>query len=381
MLPPETPSAPHKWGSFLLKAAALLAAVAIGYFGRALFTQPTEAFPLLQQAQKILLENTILDVPEDPALEYGMIQGMLGTLNDPYTYFVEPAAHEVESDQLEGAFGGIGARLDQDTDRQWRLYPLPDSPALAAGIRDGDILTQVDDLPITAEIDQVTLLAAIRGPEGQVVELRVLRGAEAFAFIIRRQAVPIPSVTYNLLPEAPAVGILHMTLIADTTADELSRAMEDLQAQGATAFILDLRNNGGGLVEAAVETARLFLADGEVLHQQFRDQPKEVFTVKKPGPYATVPLVVLVNENTASSAEIVAGALLAQDRATVIGAPTYGKTVIQYIFDLEDGSSVHVTSGRWWIPGVEFPLAPDITVTDDQNGTVILQSAINALTN
>ncbi len=372
---------PQKSIYLILQVVIVILSIAVGYFGHRFILQYEGDLGLLIQARDIVLDNTILDLPEDPALEYGMIRGMLQSLDDPYTYFVEPAEHEVESDQLTGNFGGVGVRLERDTESNWRLYPLPDSPALAAGIKDSDRLTAVDDLVITSATDETTLMAAIRGPEGEIVKLTVLREGEELTFTIKRQSVPLPSVSWNLLPEAPYIGMLQVNRIADSTAGEIQEGIEDLTAQGAGGFILDLRDNGGGLVDAAVDIARLFLEDGVILHQQFKDQDEEIFSVEEPGPYTDIFLVLLINSNTASSAEIVAGALKAQQRAVVIGAPTHGKTTIQYIFDLQDGSSVHVTSGEWWIPGVSFPLQPDELISDDPEGVKSIQKAIEVLSN
>jgi carboxyl-terminal processing protease len=371
----------RKWIFIALQIVIVILAIAVGYFGHRILIQYQGEFGLVRQARDIVLENTILAIPEEPGLEYGMIRGMLETLNDPHTIFVEPAAHEVQSDQLTGSYGGIGIRLERDTQMQWRIYPLPNSPALEAGIQDADLLLQVGGLVITSETDDVALLAAIRGPVGEKVNLTVQRKGETLTFTIERQSVPLPSVTWNLLPEAPDIGLVQVNRIADTTADEIQAGIEDLQAQGAKALILDLRDNGGGLVEAGVDIARLFLADGEIIHQQFKNEEVKVFEVEEPGPYSEIPLVVLVNGNTASSAEIVTGALKAHQRAVLIGTPTYGKTTIQYVFDLEDGSSVHVTSGHWWIPGISFPLTPDRTISEDPTGTIILQTAIEVFQN
>jgi carboxyl-terminal processing protease len=130
-----------------------------------------------------------------------------------------------------------------------------------------------------------------------------------------------------------------------------------------------------------VDIARLFLAEGEVMRRQFRDEDVKIFEVKTPGKFIEIPLAVLVNNNTASAAEIVAGALVNHDRADLIGLPTYGKTTVQYIFDLQDGSSVHVTSGRWWIPGVDFPLQPDHPLAQDAAEPAYLQKAMEVLGN
>jgi len=371
----------RKWIFIALQIVIVILAVAVGYFGHRIPIQYQGEFGLVRQARDIVLENTILAIPEEPGLEYGMIRGMLETLNDPHTIFVEPAAHEVQSDQLTGSYGGVGIRLERDTQMQWRIYPLPNSPALEAGIQDADLLLQGGGLVITSETDDVALLAAIRGPVGEKVNLTIQRKGETLTFTIERQSVPLPSVTWNLLPEAPDIGLVQVNRIADTTADEIQAGIEDLQAQGAEALILDLRDNGGGLVEAGVDIARLFLAEGEILHQQFKGETEKVYEVEKSGPYSDLTLVVLVNGNTASSAEIIAGALAAHERAVLIGAPTYGKNTIQYVFDLEDGSSVHVTSGEWWIPGISFPLTPDRTISEDPTGTIILQTAIEVFQN
>jgi len=371
----------RKWLFIFLQIVIVFLSIAVGYFGHHFILRYRGEWNLLRQAHDILLDNTILAVPEDPALEYGMIEGMLAALEDPYTYFVEPAAHEVQSDQFAGSFGGIGARLARDTEMNWRLYPLPDSSALAAGIKDGDMLIAVDQLAVTSETDETTLLAALRGPVDEEVTLIIQRNGGERTFTIQRQEVALPSVTWNALPEAPHIGMLQINRIADSTAEEIQNGLTDLTAQDVEAVILDLRNNGGGLVDAAVDIARLFLDDGEILHQQFKDQDEQIFRVEEPGLYTNLPLVVLVNGNTASSAEIVAGVLKGHQRAEIIGAPTYGKTTIQYIFDLLDDSSIHVTSGEWWISGVNFPLQPDIMISEDPTGIHALKAAIEVLEN
>jgi carboxyl-terminal processing protease len=375
----NTPKPFPTWLIFLFQGAVIMLSIAIGYFGHQFIARYRGELGLLRQAQAILLENTILDIPDDPSLEYGMIRGMLAELGDPYTGFVEPATHEILTDELTGRFYGIGVRLERDIQAQWRLYPLPDSPALAAGIQDGDLLLAVDDLPVSPETDEVILLAAVRGPEGETVTIKIEREGEQLHFDIQRQSVPLPSITWHLLPEAPEIGMLRVHRIAETTAEEMQSGIESLLAQGAEGLIIDLQDNGGGLVEAGVDIARLFLKSGEIIGQSFKGEGIRTFDVAQPGPFIDLPLVLLINHNTASSAEIVAGALSAHHRATLVGTPTHGKTSIQFIFELGDGSSVHITSGRWWIDGLSFPLAPDIEVVDDPGGVVLLQTAIQML--
>jgi len=370
-----------QWLFMGLQVMIVLLAIAIGYFGHRFILQSQEDLGILKQARSIVKENAIFEMPSDEKLQQGMVRGMLESLNDPYTFFVEPAAHEIQTDELAGSFGGIGVRLERDTEMNWRIYPFPGSPALEAGVQDGDILVVVDQLSVTTSTNDISLLAEMRGPVGEKVQITVSRGTQILNFTIERQDIPLPTVSWNLLPEVENIGLVKVNRIAETTADEMTEAIQDLQDRGAIYFILDLRDNGGGLVEAGVDMVRLFLKDGEVLYQQFKDQEVEIFEVRKEGAFSQIPLVLMVNENTASSAEIVAGALEKHERALIIGAPTYGKTSIQYIFDLQDGSSIHVTSGRWWIPGVSFPLVPDHLVSDDPSGIAALQKAVEILRN
>lgn len=367
------------WMVILFQTVIVILSIAIGYFGRGIFDRYSGDLPLLNEARDILVQNTILEIPPDPALEYGMIRGMLAVMEDPYTHFIEPAVHEIRTNELAGRFGGVGVRLERDTQANWRLYPLPDSPALAAGIEDGDMLKAVDDLEINPETEELDMISAIRGPEGETVELTVQRELERITFTIERQWVPLPSITWHLLPEAPQIGVIRVNRIADTTADEIQEGVKALLDQGAQALVIDLRDNGGGLVDAGVRMARLFLESGEVISQSFKGEAVKTFKVEEPGPFVDLPLVLLINNNTASSAEIFAGALSAHQRADLIGTATHGKTSIQYIFELQDGSSVNVTSGRWWVNGVAFPLVPDLEVSDDPSGVVLMQTAINVL--
>ena len=368
-----------KWGFLALQVVIVLLALAVGAFGYRFIDQQQGELALLRRAQEILVQNTIYEIPASHELEYGMIQGMLNTVDDPFTRFVPPAENEIQSDQLSGQFGGIGARLERDTLNRWRLYPLPESQALEAGLQDADILLAVDGQAVTPETSEVDLLALLRGPVGDRVTLTVERQGQTLSLRIRRQQIELPSVVANLLPEDGRIGLIQVIRIAETTEEEITTSIANLLGQGAQALILDLRDNGGGLVDAGVAVARLFLAQGEVLRQQFRDREVEVFEVNEPGPYTEIPMVILVNNNTASAAEILAGALVKHGRAALIGTPSYGKATIQYIFDLQDGSSVHITSGRWWIPGVDVPLQPGMPLAPDAGDPAYIQAAIDAL--
>jgi carboxyl-terminal processing protease len=314
---------------------------------------------------------------------------MVQAYGDQYTIFVEPAQHELESNTLQGSFGGIGVNLNRDAEGNIILFPYPGSPAIQEGIIDGDQLVGVDSLMVTKDTPIESVQAALRGPVGQVVKVQVTRSTETspLTFSIKRSEFPIPSVAWHLDSEAAEVGVIQVNLIAASTPDEIKRAVEDLRSRGARTYILDLRNNYGGLLSAGVDIARLFLSEGVIIQQQNRDQHIETYRVEHPGSYNNLPLAVLVNENTASSAEIIAGALKVHSRAKIIGTPTYGKDTIQLVFDLKDGSSLHVTAAKWWVPGLDPPiggggLQPDIFVASpaDQSGPdAALRAAVQVL--
>ena len=162
-------------------------------------------------------------------------------------------------------------------------------------------------------------------------------------------------------------------------------AVEDLKSRGATHFVMDLRGNSGGMLSAGVDTARLFIMDGVLLKEHARDRDVKTISASTPGPFTDIPLVVIVNHGTASAAEIIAGVLKAQKRAIIIGEPTYGKDSIQLVFDLEDGSSLHITSARWWIPDLDPPIKgngiqPDIFIDNNKTGNdPAIEAAIDYL--
>jgi carboxyl-terminal processing protease len=220
----------------------------------------------------------------------------------------------------------------------------------------------VDGKEITPETPLDAIQAAIRGPVGEVVELEVLRKPDLtqHKFPIKREEIPLPSLIWHAVATEPRIGVIKVNLMATSTPQEILEAFADLQSRGVSYFILDLRDNGGGMLEAGIDTAGLFMNQGVIIQREYKNQEIETFRITRTGPLADLPLVVLVNGGTASAAEIVAGALQAHSRAYLIGEPTYGKTTLQLIFNLSDGSSMHVTSGRWWIP--------DISSTLDEGG-------------
>jgi carboxyl-terminal processing protease len=292
------------------------------------------------------------EIPDGSASVYGAIRGALGTLEDPYTIFVEPQPRALEKAELEGKFGGIGAFVSRGPNGEVVLTPMVDSPAEQAGVQEGDILLRVEDTPITPEMttDEVVLL--IRGEVDTQVTLALERVGEAGPIVvtITRKVIETPSVEWRVLEQDPHTGYIRIRLFTERTGRELERALEELRDEGVTRLVLDLRDNGGGLLDAAVDVTSQFLREGVVLYEDRRDQPEKFYSVKKGGLALDLPLVVLVNGGTASASEIVAGALRDYERGSLVGERTFGKGSVQLVYDLSDQSSLHVTVARWLTP-------------------------------
>ena len=244
-------------------------------------------------------------------------------------------------------------------------------------------LLGVEDLTISTETSMDEVQAAIRGPINQKVTLHISRPPdyEELEINVARKEVQIPSVTYNLASFDSSIGIIQLNLVAETSPDEMLAAVDALRQQGASRFILDLRNNGGGLVNAGADVARMFLPQGLFLEQQFKTQEPIQFKADNDGEFSSIPIVIVVNQNTASAAEIIAGALHKYKHARLIGNKTYGKDSVQLVYDLHDGSSLHVTAGKWWFPGAEEGIGQgglklDLVLSEEEaNSALALEKA------
>jgi carboxyl-terminal processing protease len=331
-------------------------------------------------------------VPDAPLSTYGAIRGALATLNDPYTLFIEPEPAKEEKAQLEGRFGGIGAFIQRDENGRVILDPMPDQPAEKAGIRQGDILVAVDGQPIAPEMSTDEVVKRVKGEIGTKVTLTIQReGVEnTLDITVERAAIETPSAQWRILEQAPKIGYIQLTSFTERSNKELNRAFEELAAQGAESYILDLRGNGGGLLETAVDVASQFLRDGVILREDRKNEGERVYDVRPGGKALDQPLVLLVNGGTASASEIVAGALQDRKRATLIGEKTFGKGSVQLIYELSDASRLHVTVAKWFTPNKNAidgtGLKPDIEVlvTDEDranNRDPQLERAITFLTN
>ena len=334
---------------------------------------------LFNEAWGLIQDNFLGGIPDSRVMTYGAIRGSLATLDDPYTVFIEPAAREVERERLQGTFGGIGAYISRSEETgEVLLEPIPGNPAEAAGIVAGDVLLAIDGLTVMPEMTVPEIIDLIKGEKGAAVTLTVRHpgAADSVDIEVIRGDILLPSVVYRLIEEDPTVGYIQLSRFSGESGNEVGAAIQGLQLQGATRFILDLRQNGGGLRDAAVEVADHFLDEGPVLYLQSQKEGERVFNSTSDTLAPTGPLVVLIDGGTASASEIVAGALKDRGRATLIGSKTFGKGSVQLVFDLSDGSSVHVTSARWLTPnrtqidqsGLEPDVPVEITQDDVDNG-------------
>jgi carboxyl-terminal processing protease len=334
--------------------------------------QDAATFDLFWEAWNLVEKEFYGELPTDIGVTYGAIRGSLTALDDPYTLFVEPQPREMERDSLRGSFGGIGAYISQDEDGEFLLSPLEGQPAAQAGILEGDILLAVDGLQVSGEMTVNDVVLIIRGPVGEEVVLTVRHPAakEPVDVAITRAIIELPSANWRLLEQDPSIGYLQLARFTERTGQETQEALEELQGAGADMLILDLRGNGGGLLQAAVDVAEQFLDGGIVLYEIKADEEEKTFRANRGGMAVDQPLVVLMNGSTASASEIVAGALSDRERATLIGETTFGKGSVQRIHDLSDGSSLHVTSARWYTPNRHQldgeGLAPDLEVAQDE---------------
>lgn len=315
-------------------------------------TETSPQYPLLAEIRALLDSRYIGELPNDDALQYGAARGLVSAVGDPYTVFVEPQAHELDTQNLSGEYGGVGMGLAQNTNGEVVLSPFRDSPAAQAGIREGDILVAVDGTILTTTITLDAVTALVRGPIDSQVTLTVRQAdGQLLTITITRQRIEIPSVAWKMVDGQATIGLITLSRFSGRTREELTQATQALQTQGASRFILDLRNNGGGILEAGVDVAATFLDGGVVMYESQRDAPEKVYSAPaNPGFLSTAPLVVLVNHNTASAAEIVAGALLDRNRAALIGQTTFGKGSVQLVYSLSDKSSLHVTAFLWYTP-------------------------------
>ncbi len=360
-----------------------------GLGGFSAFASPIysdEQYPLLSEVQSLLDAYYLREQPSYEERQYGAVRGMIDTLGDRYTFFVDPPVAQSESDVLAGAYGGIGVQIQRSEAGELLIYPFEESPANQAGLVEGDVLVAINNEPIDFTIRPDVLDQALRGEvrRNNGVDITYRRGERETTIFIPFGVINVPSVVWRTTPEDERIGYVQIIRFTNRTPDELAEALKELMDADIEAIIVDVRDNSGGLLQESIDVASQFLDGGVVLYEQSIDGEK-TFEAEDDAMIADIPIVVLVNGGTASAAELVAGAIRDRGRGILIGQQTFGKGTVQQIFRLSDDSSIHVTSAEWLTPDRSqisgVGLTPDITMIPDENGRdVELGEAIRYLT-
>lgn len=325
------------------------------------------------------------DILNPKAQSEGAIKGMLATLDDPFTRYMDAEHYRLEMDDLQGKFEGIGAHVGLEDGRIVILAPMPGSPAENAGVKPGDIIVKVDGLTIEGlSLNEVVL--RVRGPRDTTVKLEILRRGESQSIEIEivRAEIALSTVFSRMLDD---IAYLRIAYFADNTDDDILPEIQRILDKSPTGVILDLRSNPGGLLEVVVSVANNFLDEGDVIVHTVDSEKRTVSsTAKYDGLLRDTPLVVLINEFSASGSEVLAGALQDNNRAVLVGIDTFGKSAVNVIIPLSDGSAVVVTTAHWLTPGGhqigKDKIRPDIEVRPlegDETEDVQLQRALDYL--
>lgn len=386
----------HRLASLLAILCGLCLAFGVGYASYPLvnsLSKPATAEALATaadpenmdiywQAWQILERDFYGRKPIGVKRVYGAIQGLVNAYDDPYTVFVEPQPHELDTDNLRGSFGGIGAQIERTTDG-FVLHPIPDQPADQAGVFDNDLILLIDDKEVTPEMSDNEVEALVRGEVGSKVALVVRRqgdtpgSATELTIHVVLTEIQTASVEWRLLDDnvdTARIGYIKHTIFSERSPAEMKKAIEELKAAGAKEFIWDLRGNPGGLVDSAVQTADLWLDGGLVLIEERADGTEKRFEAARGDESKNAPLVVIVDGASASASEIVAGAMQDNERATLVGVKTFGKGSVQLVHELGDQSSLHVTNAQWFTPNRHQisgqGLTPDLIVQPEEDPLV-----------
>jgi carboxyl-terminal processing protease len=317
----------------------------------------------LQQAIQVIQANYVDANLDTAKLSHGTVQGLVASLGDPFSAYYDPVQYKRLQDNLQGQYSGVGIYLTFSAGYPVIAGTVPDSPAAKAGLQTGDEIVKVGDKDMKGSTaDQAT--AAIQGPNGSQVTLTINRGGTTITVTITRAEIHVATVRSDVIGN----GVLYVRIyqFGATTSKEFADVLTH-QLAGSKGVILDLRGDPGGYISAADDVISEFVTSGETFELRGRDGSVERHNATGPHAAPSVPLVVLVDANSASASEIVAGSLQVHQRAKLVGTTSYGKGSVQLDFPLNDGSDIHLTIKRWYLPnGVTIDhkgLTPDISVT------------------
>lgn len=298
---------------------------------------------------KSIIDKYYLGEVDEEKLKEGAIKGYIEGLDDPYTEYISKEDMKDFLDETTGNFVGIGIYMvkNEETNKVMVLAPIKNSPAEKAGILPGDLIISSDDVEYTG--DEMSVLAnKIKGEAGTKVKLEILRGAETKTFELVRENIKVNPVEGKILENK--IGYIEFTSFDEGTSKDFENKYKEFEKQGIKSLIIDLRNNGGGIVDEALEIADFIADKDSVLLYEVDKNNKEEIKKSKTDPIINMPVIILTNENTASSSEILAGALKDLGKAKIVGKKTYGKGVIQQLLTLPDGSGIKITSDKYLTP-------------------------------
>jgi len=312
---------------------------------------------------QLIKDYYYIDV-DDETLQNGLYEGLFESLDDPYSeYYTEDEYDELMS-TLSGNYAGIGALLQKNIETGevniTKVYS--DTPAEKAGLQAGDSIVSADEY-LAVDMDLDEFVQHIRGEEGTSVALVISRDGEEMTITCERETIATPTVESKMLENN--IGYIAVSQFTESTYDDFVEAYEDLESQGMTAVVFDMRNNGGGLVDSVVKILDYLLPEGTVVYTMDRNDYKVEYSSDADN-YKDIPMAVLVNGNTASAAEIFTGAIRDFEYGTIIGTQTYGKGIVQSTIDLGDGTAVKITTSRYYTPSGECihgkGITPDIVL-------------------
>lgn len=345
----------------------LSAAVTVGKHGIEHVDAESVAYKELKTFTEVLriVESNYVEEIEIKDLVYGAIKGMLGSL-DPHSGFMTPEEYKEMQVDTKGEFGGLGIQIGIKKGVLTVISPIEDTPAFRAGIQAGDMIIKVDGA-LTKNMTLMEAVHKMRGPKGTSVTITVMREGlkEPKDYTIVRDIIKIKSVKYEVIEED--IGYVKINQFQEKTAKELGNAMKALEKEEINSLLLDLRNNPGGLLNSAIDVSDVFLPPGKlVVYIKGRQGKKVEYRTKGKRPFYNYPMVVLVNQGSASASEIVAGAVKDWNRGLILGVTTFGKGSVQSVISLSDGAALRLTTAKYYTPkGTSIQntgIKPDIEV-------------------
>lgn len=328
-------------------------------------------FSVFWDAWDLVEKNYILGPLDEQKMVYGAVAGMVESLGDPYSTFLTPEENDDLENEMKGIFGGIGAEIGYRDGRIVIIAPLKDNPAEKAGLMAGDRIVEVDGKSTEGlNVDEVVDM--IRGDKGTSVHIGIIRGEEVLSFDITRDTIIDKTVRWEM--KDGQIAYIEITQFKQDTAKELDAQIGDILTQDPKGIVLDLRNNPGGYLDVVVEVAGRFIGEGQTVVIEQSGEADQAYKASGGRRFENIPMTVLINEGSASAAEILAGALKDYKLATLVGKTTFGKGLVQGISELKDGSALKITVAKWLTPNGtninEDGIAPDVEADytiDDYN--------------